>query len=267
LESLGVQIEFGCEVEKVTRERGQWTVTHSRGLNRSDATVLAVTVPALQAILEQSPTLDNSDWAAKIDSLDVTLPFAVWRLWYPNPSEPGRAPFAGTTGVGLLDNISLYHLFEDESEEWAKETGGSIVELHAYAVPKELSESEIRDDLIQGLHALYPEYANVEPTEERFLLRQDCPAFRTGSFKHRPPVETPFAGLCLAGDFVRLPVPSALMEAAVTSGVIAANQLLAGWGIAGHSYKSVPTQGLLTGPREASKWIAQGSRSLTRLFR
>jgi isorenieratene synthase len=267
LESLGVQIELDTEVEKLAHESGKWTTTHAAGDISSEGVVLAVTVPALQSILSRSPSVRHPEWDSKILSLDVTLPFAVWRLWYPNPSNSSRAPFAGTTGVGLLDNISLYHLFEDESETWAKETGGSVVELHAYAVPEDRTEEEIRSDLIQGLHALYPEYANVQPLDERFFVRQDCPAFRTGSFARRPTVQTPFPGLCLAGDFVRLPVPSALMEAAATSGLIAANELLAGWGIKGHAYKSVPVQGLLAGPKEASDWLAQGSRSLARLLR
>ena len=53
------------------------------------------------------------------------------------------------------------------------------------------------------------------------------------------------AGIALAGDFVRLPIPSALMERAVASGFLAANTLLAPQGIKPEPVYSVPLRGLL----------------------
>jgi isorenieratene synthase len=60
-------------------------------------------------------------------------------------------------------------------------------------------------------------------------------------------VETPFPEVVLAGDFVRLPIPTALMERAATSGFMAANHLLAGWEVRGQELWSVPRRGLLAG--------------------
>ena len=45
----------------------------------------------------------------------------------------------------------------------------------------------------------------------------------------------------LAGDGIRCDYPVALMERAATTGFLAANQLLAGWGLAGHDLWTVPT--------------------------
>ena len=144
-----------------------------------------------------------------------------------------------------LDNISLYHLFENESREWSKNHHGSVVELHAYAVPEHLGEKELRRDLLDALHSLYPETQNARVLDERFIMAQDCPAFAPGSHAARPGVKTPFDGITLAGDFVKLPIPSALMERAVASGFLAANHLLAAHGVRPEPIRSIPRRGIL----------------------
>ena len=53
----------------------------------------------------------------------------------------------------------------------------------------------------------------------------------------------PGAGLMLAGDGIRIDLPVALMERAATTGWTAANRLLAGWGVSGHTLHTVPVQG------------------------
>ena len=147
-------------------------------------------------------------------------------------SRRTRAGFAGTAGVGPLDNISVYENLEDESRAWAARTGGSVLELHAYALPAGTDEAALKQQLLGGLHALYPETAGASIVEERFLLRQDCPAFAPGSHPLRPEVRTPFRGLSLAGDFVQLPFPTALMERAASAGMLAASTLLDALGVA-----------------------------------
>ncbi len=179
--------------------------------------------------------------------LRLTNPFAVWRLWLDRPTDPRRAPFIGTTGFGRLDNVSLYHPFEDESREWSERHGGAVVELHAYAIEAEADHDELKNELLRGMHALYPETRAAAVVEERFLVRQDCPAFAPGSYRSRPGVATPFAGFAIAGDFVKLPIPSALMERATASGFLAANQLLARSRVRSEPIHSVPARGLLAG--------------------
>lgn len=254
LEQHGVRVLTGDVATRVERlaegsAGGRYRVaTAGHGELAADYVVLALPVAPLRAVVAASPSLDDAAWRRRVDGLALTHPFAVWRLWLDRPLAPGRAPFAGTTGVGRLDNISLYHLFEDESRQWAARTGGAVVELHAYAVEPTASEAEIRADLLAGLHHFCPETAAARVLEERFLLRDDCPAFATGSHAQRPGVATPFAGLALAGDCVRLPLPSALMERAATSGMLAANQVLALDGVAPEPVRSVPRRGLFTAP-------------------
>lgn len=209
--------------------------------------VLALSVPALKALVRASPDAFEPTLRARIDALGVTLPFAVWRLFLDKPVSPERAPFAGTTGLGQLDNISVFEKIEDESRAWAARTGGSVVELHAYAVDPTLSEEALRADLLAGLHAAYPETKAARIVEDRFLLRQDCPAFRPGDQSVRPGVETSRRNLFLAGDFVKLPFASALMERAVTSGFMAANAIVVRLGTRPVDIRTIPQRGMLAG--------------------
>jgi carotenoid phi-ring synthase / carotenoid chi-ring synthase len=243
LSSRGVRIETGRTVRRVERRvGGGFCVDHDGGRVEAELLVLALDVAALRALGETSPAL--APLRSRIAALRVTRPFAVWRLWLDRPVATERAAFAGTTGVGLLDNISVYDRFQDESAAWARAHGGSVVELHGYAVPPDADAASIKMDLRAGLHALYPETRTARVLDERFLLRQDCPAFPPGSHGLRPGVATPMPDLALAGDFVTVPLPCALMERAAVSGMLAANTLLAPLGVAAESIRSVPRRGL-----------------------
>jgi isorenieratene synthase len=246
LEKLGVSIQLRERVTELRRANEvNWQVVSEAQTLSADGVVLAVTVPALQNIVRDSADLTDIGWRESIEKLELTHPFAVWRLWLDRPTRSDRAPFVGTTGLGPLDNISVYNFFEDESRAWAARTGGCVVELHAYAVDPRFDEPTLRRDLLQGLHTLYPEIAEARILEERFFVHQDCPAFRPGSWAQRPSVSTPLPEVVLAGDFVRLPIPSALMERAAASGFLAANLLLARQGVGPVPIESVPRRGIL----------------------
>lgn len=212
-----------------------------------DQLVCALSVPGVQRLVAASPSLGNNAWRAQVASLGVTHPFVVWRLWLDRPCNGGRPPFAGTAGMGILDNISLYHEFEDESRAWAKRTGGSVVELHAYAVHPDRDEASIRTELLAGLHALYPETRAARVVDERYLARRDCPSFAPGTNGLRPGVVTPDADLALAGDYVKTEFPSALMEKAATTGFLAANHLLARHHAEEEPIHTIPPRGMLAG--------------------
>ena len=246
LEQLGVEVRTNCDVTRVAKGIDtSWRVELNGEFMPAEHVVLALNIPALQSVVKLSPDLQDSGFRRSIESLRLTNPFAVWRLWLDTPANPDRKAFVGTTGKGSLDNISLYHLFEDESRQWVERNGGAVVELHAYGVEHGRTESELRTDLLQALHCFYPEFINANIVDDRFLMRGDCPAFAPGSDAIRPTVATAHAGIALAGDFVRLPIPSALMERAVASGFLAANTLLAPQGIRPEPIYSVPLRGLL----------------------
>jgi len=123
-------------------------------------------------------------------------------------------------------------------------TGGSVVELHSYAV-RPRTEG-IPERLRARLHELYPELADANAIGEKVLCYNDCPRFAPGDFAERPGVVTPQEGLVLAGDGIRVDLPVALMERAATTGFSAANTLLARFGLCGHALRTVPTKGRST---------------------
>ena len=249
LSDLGVTLRLGETAVAVERgSAGTWRVRTAREDWEVDGVVLAMSVPTLQRLVSNSDALDDPAWRQAVDDLALTNPFAVWRLWLDRPTAEGRAPFVGTTGFGSIDNISLYHLFEDESRDWAARHGGAVVELHAYATEEDGDPELLRAELLAALHRLYPETAQARILEERFFVRRDCPAFAPGSYEQRPGVDTPFDGVALAGDMLKLPIPSALMERAAASGFLAANRLLAGQQVRPEPVRSVPRCGILARP-------------------
>lgn len=232
LEGLGVEIlrETSVAQFKVMGDHEAYCVTLSHQGKAVELTspnvIFALNVSALKPLVDGDKKLSGSRLARDVASLACTNPFAVLRLWIEHKVNAERMPFAGTTGFGILDNISIYEKLENESAAWSQRTGGSVVELHAYGLDKGLPEDAVRAQLLDGLYRAYPETQNVRIVEERFIYAQDCPAFQPGMSATRPAVETQFAGLSLAGDFVRLPYPSALMEKAATSGMLAAANVL-----------------------------------------
>jgi carotenoid phi-ring synthase / carotenoid chi-ring synthase len=241
LESLGVRVHTDTSVTDVRTGDG-WTVGLGTGTDlRADGVVLATDVTGLQAIVENSPGIGDDDWRKSVAKLATAPPFVVHRLWLDTLVNPDRAPFVGTGGRPPLDNISVLERYEREAADWSRAHGGSVVELHSYAVTT--PDDNLRERLLHRLHELYPETRRARIVAEKVLCHNDCPRFAPGDFDDRPAVQTPDAGLVLAGDGIRIDLPVALMERAATTGWTAANRLLEGFGIRGHTLQTVPNRG------------------------
>jgi isorenieratene synthase len=225
LGSLGVQFKTGVAAESVRRSGVRFETTVAGDTLHSDFAVMALEVDGLKRLAGQNDLFASADLEA-VNALSPTAPFAIHRLWLDRRPNADRDPFAGTSGLGRLDNISIYERFEGESRRWSERTGGSIVELHAYGLATPFDADELKRELRTALETCYPELAGAKTLHEEWLVRQDCPSFPVGSHAKRPTVGTSTPGLALAGDYIRLPFPSALMERAVTSGLMAANHLL-----------------------------------------
>jgi isorenieratene synthase len=118
-----------------------------------------------------------------------------------------------------------------------------VVELHAYAVPDGARPEAVQDRLVDRLHDVYPETRGARILDARHEWRADCPLFPVGSYTRRPTVTTAHPQVTLAGDAIRCDLPVALMERAATTGFLAANALLAGWGVRGQVLWTVPRAG------------------------
>ncbi|SFQ30751.1 isorenieratene synthase [Amycolatopsis arida] len=243
LDARGVRIRTGVTVTGVEPLPAGFRLHTRSGSSDVDGVVLAADVAGLRRIVAGSPGLGTPEWRAAVADLRTAPPFLVRRLWLADPVAAGRPAFLGTGGRPPLDNVSVLDRFEASAARWARRTGGSVVELHAYAAQG--SPEEVAGGMLRRLHEVYPETAGARVVGELSEWRADCPLFGLGDFARRPRVRTPVDGVVLAGDGVRVDLPVALMERAATTGWHAANCLLARWGLAGHTLHTVPTRGLL----------------------
>jgi carotenoid phi-ring synthase / carotenoid chi-ring synthase len=240
LEGLGVQVRTGESVAWVDTSRETPWVGLTSGTEIEAAAVVVATDPATTRRLTLESAIPNGAWRDRVEALRTAPPFAVWRGWLDRLVAPDRAAFLGTSGFGPLDNISVLERFENGARQWSAEHGGSVVELHAYALVEQPDEQELKDRLLAELHRVYPEIKPAAVVAEEWLISNDCPLSDTSPWEQRLTVDTPHPRIVLAGDGIRCDFPVALMERAATTGFLAANQLLRSWGVSGHDIWTVP---------------------------
>ena len=227
LASLGVEVHTNTSVESLDDLS-------------ADGVVLATDPRTARELI--AGTAASTTWVDRVAATRNAPAFAVLRLWLDTPVDATRPAFVGTSGFGPLDNISVLDRFEAGATRWAAASGGSVVELHGYAL---YDPTDIEQRLIDELHRAWPETATAGIVDRELLIRDDCALVDPAPWAERPGVSTPNPTLVLAGDWVRCDLPVALMERAATTGVLAANALLAQWGVAGEEVWSVPMKGLL----------------------
>lgn len=244
LTGRGVVFRTSAEVRSIEPlPRGGLAVHTAGTAEHHDAVILALDTEGLRRVVAASPRLADREWRERVRRLRTAPAFLVSRLWLDRPVAAGRPGFLGTSGYGPLDNISVLERWEGEAARWAAATGGSVVELHAYAIDAAADRRSVQRRLLDGLHAVYPETRAAAIVDERHEWRADCPLFPVGGYRDRPTVRTPDPAVLVAGDLVRTDLPVALMERAATTGFLAANVLLRRWGVRGHTLWTVPRRG------------------------
>ncbi|WP_150238824.1 FAD-dependent oxidoreductase [Nocardiopsis quinghaiensis] len=231
----------------------------------ADAVVLAATPAGTRGLVAASPGLGapgpggpesggGREWRDRMARVETAPPFLVSRYWLDRPVRPHRPAFLGTAGYPTLDNVSVLDRYEDEARAWARRTGGSVVELHAYALEEGCDPVLERRRLWEQARTVYPELARARAVDSRHETRADCPLFAPGSHRDRCGVAAPDPFVVVAGDHVRTDLPVALMERAATSGLLAANALLSRWGRPGHTVWTVPRRGRSAPLRALARW-------------
>jgi isorenieratene synthase len=243
LDALGVTVRLGAEVSAIGADGEEFRILDGV----FDYLVLAPDVVGARAIAGSSPDLHRLAplAMAKLGALEPAQANAVLRLWIDHPSGWDLPGFVITAERTLLDSVTFFHRVEQTSARWAARTGGSVLELHCYAVPDAVAESRIADILKEELWAQFPALRTSRILAEYLQVNRNFTAFHTGMHARRPGVETEHSRLVLAGDWVALSVPAMLMEAAVTSGLVAANAILRREGVREALVYSVPQRGLL----------------------
>jgi len=252
LQKLGVDVQVGTPVTGLSVDDDGARVTTRYESFAVDAAVLATDprkARELIAAMTQLPN-DSGAWQQQVAATYNAPPFIVVRLWLGGHVHGDRPAFLGTSGYGPLDNVSVLERFEEGAVTWSRAHRGSVVELHAYACPPEVATdpdaaAAVVAQLEEELHRVYPETAALPVVEREVLVRDDCTLIGPEAWQERPGVTTPSSRLLLAGDWVRCDYPVALMERAATTGFLAANELLGGWGVAGEDVWTVPMKGLL----------------------
>lgn len=272
LDRLGVDVRLATPIESIgctpasEGARTRFTIADES----FDYLVVASDVVGTRAIFESSPELRAAapETAAKVATIVPGQRYVVLRLWLDRDTPRELPVFLVTDRIRLLDAVCLVHRSERESSEWAAaptpsgERGG-VFELHCYAVPDELpgeitiagsdtrhpGQVELRAQLLADFHHFFPELADATIVHETMYVRRDFPAFHVGMRATRPSGETDLTELRLAGDWVALPLPAMLMEAAYTAGLLASNALCSAEGLREDQVWSVPPRGFMAGWR------------------
>jgi isorenieratene synthase len=250
LEKHGARVSTATAARSIAPDDGhRWRVELTGGASLLTRHLVLATEPgALRDLLAASPEAHAAAprLAEKAAALTVAPPFAVTRLWLDRDVAPGRPTFNAVSREPTLDSITVYSRLERPSAAWAARTGGSVVELHSYACDApdvDAATARMRAELA----ALWPETADAAVVHLQQRLEATAPDFPPGAAGTRPAVSGDARGIRVAGDYVETPFLTGLMERASTSGVLAANDVLAEVGAGPEEIRGVPQRGLLAG--------------------
>jgi isorenieratene synthase len=234
--------------------KGQYLLVEKQGgasRNRAgeliacDYCVLASNVRGVRDLIQGSE-LNRPLFESQVASLGEADPYAVFRLWLDRPLASAEFPFFTVSGYTYTDSISVYSDFQEPFISWGRKTGGSVIELHAYAIaPEDIRpEAAIKATMLQELHTIFPETLGATIRHELFMLQSNFSRWAPRDHAHRPGVETPFSNLFLSGDWVKVDAPVFLMEAAVFTGRMAANAICRQESVQTVPLPIVPMEGL-----------------------
>jgi isorenieratene synthase len=236
-------INTGTAIDTIGYENDQFSVAGKI----YDYVIIASDVKNTPKIIKRSKDLQNlnPEFAKKLENVKSSQRYAVLRIWIDKNIEGDLPFFIFTDAVKILDSVTIYHQMEKTSADWVKQNGGGIFELHSYAVPNDMDDGEeVRKQLLYEFEKYFPEIKDYKIRYEYFQFRDDFTAFHTNLYQSRPEYKTPIPNLYLAGDWVKLPCPAMLMEAATTSALYAANEIFQKENLQQHPLFSVPLKGI-----------------------
>ena len=243
LNRLGVSVRLSTRVESLERSGKGFRV----GEVEVDDVILAAPSVVARDILMKSEFArrEAPEFIAQIRHTPNGQRYAVLRLFADRRIDGGGPVFIATERVRLLDSITFLHRVDAELDAWAGPARG-VYELHSYAVPDDVRAEDVAGLLKREFEHFYPELAGMKSVHEHLQLKNDFSAYHVGLHANRASTVTPLRGLLLAGDWVKLPIPAMLLEAACVSGLLAANVLFEREGVALENIDTVPLRGLLS---------------------
>ncbi|ACB51583.1 putative amine oxidase [Crocosphaera subtropica ATCC 51142] len=195
---------------------------------QADYYVMATDVPGIKQLWTRIEGDNNETLTQKIEQLAIADPFAVARFWFDQDFDWEYSNFTSLSGYKLTDSITLYHRIQNQFIDWAKKTGGSVVELHAYCYKeKDFPTQEILlQTFEEELYTIVPKLSQATLLHKELVNQKNFSGYPPNSHKNRPETVTEIDNLFFAGDWVKMPFPCGLMERAVSSGLLAANAIL-----------------------------------------
>lgn len=233
---LGTDIRLGTRVISLEQvhtkaeapHTAQWQVIYENNGEQHALTasrlILALDAPAAKRLLRHSPA--TADKAGGL-RFPAGVPTAIIRLWFNIKPKP-IAEAGIFTGDFVVDNFFWLDRLQPAYMEWAKQTGGSAIEMHIYGPPELLDQP----DATLLAHAITDTYRAFPELRGRLLhsiLQRNEPThtlFSVGEPEEHLGVNTPWPGLFACGDWVYHPAPALYLERATTTGIAAANALL-----------------------------------------
>jgi carotenoid phi-ring synthase / carotenoid chi-ring synthase len=215
---------------------------------QADYYVIATDVLGVQHLFSEMTGDINPVLQRQIQDLAVADPFAVCRFWCDRDFDWQQSWFTSLSGYRLTDSITLYHRIQDDYIAWAEQTGGSVVELHAYCYKEKdfPSQEALLATFQQELYEIVPELQQATILHRELVNQKNFSGFPPSSNKTRPATQSQAPNLIFAGDWVKMPFPCGLMERAVSSGLLASNAIFEQEGIQRRTLLTVRPEGLLS---------------------
>ena len=231
IKQLGGGVRLGSRVKRVARDGESWFVEWetAEGVESAlvDEVILATDPNNAKKILSAS-------FGEEVDKLFFprALANAIIRLWF--DVKPRKTAEAGIfTGDFTIHNYFWLDRLYDPYRRWARETGGSAIEVHVYGPPETLEEPDamLITKAIKDVEQAFPELRGhrVKQHLQRNAEAHTLP--QVGAKDVYLGTVTPWKNLFCAGDWVRHPAPSFFLERACLTGIEAANAVLESRGL------------------------------------
>ena len=214
----------------------------------ADYYVIAADVPGVQQLFSLTVGESGTGIKEQIEQLAIADPFAVARFWFDQDFPWQYSDFTSLSGYRLTDSIALYHHIQQQFIDWAAQTGGSVVELHAYGYKERdfPTQEALLTTFTEELYEIVPSLKQARLIHQELVNQKNFSGYPPDSYPNRPETQSAIPNLFFAGDWVKMPFPCGLMERAVSSGLIAANEIMAKEGLQRRELLSVKPEGLLT---------------------
>jgi isorenieratene synthase len=214
---------------------------------QADYYVFATDVPGVKQLFTSIAGEVSQQARSQVEKLPIADPFAVCRFWFDRDFDWEHSNFTSLSGYQLTDSITLYHRIQEPYIDWANKTGGSVVELHAYCYKeKEFpNQQALLTTFERELYEIVPQLQHAKILHRELVNQKNFSGYPPNSYAERPETSTEIPNLIFAGDWVKMPFPCGLMERAVSSGLLAANEILHREGLQRRALLSVNPEGML----------------------